>query len=124
MKKLLVRFVLLALALTICGAAAAETLAGGWEVTPAEAHALPKDAQSAFEKATAQLDGAEYIPVALMSSQVVAGMNYCVLCQVTYVVPDAVPFWALVYIYADPEGNAEITNVYDIDIPRHWAPAE
>ena len=50
-------------------------------------------------------------------------MNYCILCQITPVVPDAVPTWALVYIYADLQGNAEITNVYDLYIDRHSTPA-
>jgi hypothetical protein len=40
------------------------------------------------------------------------------------VVPDAKPAWALVYIYADLEGNAEIKNIYEIYIDRHSEPAE
>jgi hypothetical protein len=59
-----------------------------------------------------------------MSTQVVAGMNYCILCQITPVVPNATPAWSLVYIYADAKGNARVTNVYDLYIDRHAAPAE
>ena len=59
-----------------------------------------------------------------MSTQVVAGMNYCILCQITPVVPNATPTWSLVYIYADAKGNAGITNVYDLYIDRHASPAE
>ena len=54
----------------------------------------------------------------------VAGTNYCILCQITPVVPDATPAWALVYIYADLDGNAEITNVYELYIDRHSTPAD
>lgn len=126
MKKKMIRltgFVLLLMMLAV--SASAETLAGGWQVTPYEGGTeLPEEAQAAFDKATAELVGAAYTPVALLSTQVVAGMNYCIFCQITPVVPDAVPYWALVYIYADLQGNAEITNVYDLDIPRHWAPAQ
>lgn len=103
---------------------AAAGVSGGWTVVPAQAGPLPEDAQAAFEKAIAAQDDADYTPVALLSTQLVAGTNYCIFCQVTPKGDQAAPFWALVYIYADLQGNAELTNVYDLDIPRHWAPAE
>lgn len=95
---------------------------GGWEIIPHEAGKLPEDAQDAFDKATQELSDAEYIPVALMATQLVAGMNYCILCQITSYFPDAKTSWALVYIYADLEGHAEITNVYELYIPLHSTP--
>ena len=101
-----------------------EPMSGGWENILHEAGELPADAQAAFDKAVEGLVGAEYVPVALMSTQVVAGTNYCILCQITPVVPDAAPTWALVYIYADLDGNAEITNVYELYIDRHSTPAD
>ena len=101
-----------------------EPRTGGWENIPHEAAELPADAQAAFDKAVDGLVGAEYVPVALMSTQVVAGTNYCILCQITPVVPNATPTWALVYIYADLDGNAEITNVYELYIDRHSTPAD
>ena len=79
---------------------------------------------AAWAKATENLDGAEYTPVALLATQVVAGVNYCILCQITPVVPDAESHWSLVYIYADLQGNAEIMNVYDLFIPQHSMPKE
>lgn len=120
MKRCLVVFLLIVLS----ACAVAEPMAGGWENVPHEAGELPADAQAAFDKALEGLVGAEYTPVALLSTQVVAGMNYCILCQITPVVPDAAANWALVYIYADLEGNAEITNVYELYIDRHSTPAE
>ena len=99
-------------------------MTGGWTNVSHEAEELPEDAQEAFDKATENLDGAEYTPVALLSTQLVAGMNYCILCQITPVVPNAEASWALVYIYADLEGNAEITNVYELYIPQHSTPKE
>ena len=45
-----------------------------------------------------------------IGSQVVAGMNYCQLCKVTAVAPDAKPQYRLVYIYEELNGNAEITG--------------
>lgn len=117
---------LLILSLAGCSSAAAATppgvgMTGGWEIVPAEAAPLPEAAQRAFDKAVTAQEDAAYIPVALLSTQIVAGTNFCIFCQVTPEEENAAPFWALVYIYADLQGNAEITNVYDLDIPRHWS---
>jgi len=123
MKKTIVLLVTLGLLLGLVSADA-ETMAGGWTPVVQEAGKLPEDAQAAFDKALENLDGATYIPVALLSTQVVSGTNYCILCQITPVVPDPVPTWALVYIYADLQGNAEIMNVYELYIDKHAYPAE
>jgi len=125
MKNTIIRTTLLLLALILCATSAlAQPLAGGWENVIHEAAELPEEAQAAFDKALDGLVGANYVPVALLSTQVVAGMNYCILCQITPVTPSGVPTWALVYIYADLQGNAEITNVYELYIDRHSTPAE
>ena len=42
--------------------------------------------------------GADQVPVALLSTQAVAGTNYCVLCEQAVIYPGAVPeyvFWSL-----------------------------
>ncbi len=123
MKKAIALLVTLGLLLGLVSASAEMTV-GGWTPVAHEAAELPEDAQAAFDKALEQLDGASYTPVALLSTQVVAGTNYCILCQIAPVVPDPVPVWALVYIYADLQGNAEITNVYELYIGQHAYPAE
>ena len=124
MKRTIIRIAILTLILALCAASAiAEPLAGGWQNVPCEAVELPEDAQAAFDKALDGLVGARYVPVALLSTQVVAGMNYCILCQITPVVPNPTPTWALVYIYADLQGNASITNVYELYVDRHSTPA-
>ena len=123
MKKAIALLVTLGLLLGLVSACAEMTV-GGWTPAAHEAAELPEDAQAAFDKALEQLDGASYTPVALLSTQVVAGTNYCILCQIAPVVPDPVPVWALVYIYADLQGNAEITNVYELYIGQHAYPAE
>ena len=127
MKKVFSLLTVLVLILTICASASAEMLSGGWAgVSHEEAIPLPEEAKAAFDKAMANdpLMGAEYTPVALLATQVVAGINYCILCQVTPVVPDPVPTWALVYIYADLEGNATRLNVYELYIDKHVYPPE
>ena len=131
MKRMIALLLAMMISLGICyaetvpvpdGEQAAGLLVGGWQPVPAEARVLPEDAQAAFDKATEGLTGAVYTPVALLSTQIVAGTNYCILCQITPVVPDAVPAWNLVYIYADLEGNAEILNTWEIYIDKHAQP--
>ena len=119
MKKVVSILAALVLLLTVSAAAAEGMLLGGWEIVESEAGELPEEVQKAFDKALDGLVGALYVPVKLLAQQVVAGMNYCILCQITPVVPDASPTWALVYIYADLEGNATLSNVYDLYIAMH-----
>jgi hypothetical protein len=90
---------------------------GGWEYNQGELSldANP-DAKAAFDKALDGLVGCAYEPVALIGSQVVAGTNYCILCRTTPVVPDAKSSFSLVTIYEDLNGNAEITDVTDLNM--------
>ena len=124
MKRLVAVMMAMLMVLGLFAANAVAESVGGWTNVPAEKAPLTEEAQAAFDKAMETLDGAEYTPVALLATQLVAGTNYCILCQVTPVVPDPVPTWALVYIYADLEGNAEIKNVYELYIDKHAYPAE
>ena len=96
---------------------AADTpIVGGWAVTENEAAVLPKEVQTAFDKATAEYTGMTFVPVAYIGSQVVAGLNYAVLCEGTTVTADPVTELKVVIIYADLEDNARITNVADFTI--------
>ena len=117
MKKIFALILSLALFCAVLPAGA-EMLSGGWQMVAQEEGKLPEDAKAAFDKAQAGLVGASYKPLALLATQVVAGTNYCILCEISPVVPDPVPHFALVYIYADLEGNATITNIADLDIPE------
>ena len=103
---------------------AGDKLLGGWEIASHDAGELPEDAQKAFDKAKDKLTVGEYTPVSLLATQVVAGMNYCILCQVTPADTAAQQKWTLVYIYADLQGNAEIMNTYDLYIAEHSMPKE
>ena len=89
-----------------------EPVVGGW--TQPETPEMTEEAQAAFDKAMEKLLGANYVPVALAESQVVAGMNYCILCESTVVYPGAETSYALVYIYEDLDGNAEITEIVSL----------
>ena len=102
---------------------ASEELLGGWEMADHEAQELPEDAQKAFDTVKDKLTDGEYTPVSLLATQLVAGTNYCILCQVTPK-DNAGQKWTLVYIYADLQGNAEIMNTYDLYIAQHSMPKE
>ncbi len=115
MKKLLVILTMLAMLVsTVLPAVAEAPQMGGWQAT--EDAAVPEEVALALEKAMEGLMGATWEPVALLGTQVVAGTNYCLLCRITPVVPDPVGHYALVYLYVDLQGNAEILGTTDLDL--------
>ena len=84
-------------------------MVGSW--AQPETPVITEEAGKAFEKAMEGFTGVGYVPVALLSTQLVAGMNYRYLCEATTVVPDAETSYAIVTVYQDLEGNAEITEI-------------
>ena len=100
----------------LCSAFAfAETmLVGGWRAS--ESPEITEEIKAMFDKAKEGLLGVDYVPVAYLGSQVVAGTNHCLLCQATVVYPGAQPGYVLVYIYEDLEGNVEILNIADLNL--------
>lgn len=100
------------------------TLMGSW--TYADSFEVTDEMKANLEKALSGMTGASYEPIANLGTQVVAGLNRCLLCKVTPVVPDPVPHYALVYVYEDLEGGAELNNVvdYDIDMPQEAPEAD
>ena len=54
-----------------------------------------------------------YVPVALLSEQVVAGIQYRILCEATTVYPGAEMHYAVVNVYVSPEGSANLLSVTD-----------
>ena len=79
--------------------------ASSTEVTP--------EAKEALEKACKGLDGAKYEAKALLATQVVAGTNYTLLCKITPVTPGAASHYAVVTVYENAGGNAEISDTFD-----------
>ena len=126
MKKAVSVLFVLVIVLTVSSAALAEMLVGGWEVTEHQpVLMMDEELQAVFDKATGDVDDVVYTPVALIGTQVVAGINYCFLCQVKSAIPDEneKPVWCFVYIYADLQGDAYIVNEYEYYIDKHAAPA-
>lgn len=105
-----------------------EEIAGGWLTnTEFGEFTVPEEVGEVFEQAVGSLDGVAYEPIAYLGSQVVAGTNYAFLCKATVVVPDAVPSLAVVVVYKDLEGNADVLRVSDVDVSAataNMAPAE
>ena len=122
MKKTMAFLMILALALGLaaCGAPAQEAAApqtvGGWEIAGETGSALPAEVQEAFDKAAADYEGGELTPVALVGQQVVAGMNYMILCKTASGTADAKPGYQMAVLYRDLQGNARITGVTDFVI--------
>ena len=112
MKKMISLFLTLVMLCGVC--AVAETLMGGW--TPSASPEITDDVKAVFDKAMEGLVGVDYVPVAFLGSQVVAGTNYCLLCQATVVYPDAQPYYVLMYLYQDLSGYVEIMNIADLDL--------
>jgi hypothetical protein len=84
---------------------------GGW--FQPESPVVPDDVKEALKKATKEKSCTEYDPAALLSEQVVAGMNYCILCERTSEASDTGSIYSLVYLYEDLDGNSEITETVD-----------
>ena len=89
----------------------------GWKVNGGdvslEAH---EEAKAAFEKSIEGVSGAKYEAVAYLASQESAsGENYMLFCRITPDGSDAVPFFSVATVYTDWEGNAEITDVTDMN---------
>ena len=89
------------------------TLSGGWAYS--DSFEVTDEMKDRLEKALSETVGAKYEPIANLGTQVVAGMNRCLLCRVTPVVPNAVSHYAFVYVYEDLEGGAELRYVIDFD---------
>jgi len=84
-------------------------LPGGW--FQSDSAKLTKDIKKAFKKAMKGLTGVDYKPVAVLAYQVVAGMNYCVLCESTVVYPGASTGYSLVYFYKGLDGSAKLNDI-------------
>lgn len=84
---------------------------GGYSYDSAVGCGLNEDVQEKFDKAFDGFDGVGYTPLALMGTQVVAGVNYAVLCKAQAVTPNAKAALAVVVIYADLQDGAQIKSV-------------
>ena len=87
---------------------------GGWSVS--EDASLKDEDIKLFEKALEGFVGVNYTPILCLGHQQVSGMNYCYLCRARVVYPDAEPYYALVYIYEDLNGNASLLDIQTLEL--------
>ena len=122
MKKFVSLLMLAALLLSsfIIPSFAEEPLLGAWSANVDHPSEIPQDVLDAFQAATESTTDYVYKPIALLGSQVVAGMNYCLLCETTLAVPDAQPSYALVYFYDGVNGEKEILKVDEIKFCSYY----
>ena len=90
-----------------------ELMDGSWEIYEGGETVLPEEVRAAFEKAIEGFTGSTLTPVAYIGKQVVAGMNYKLLCRCETAAVKPLVNFQLVTIYADLAGSAEITEIED-----------
>ena len=84
-------------------------LEGGW--VQSSSPVITEQVQHIFDCAMDGLVGVDYQPIALLSSQVVAGTNYAIVCEATVVSPDAVYCYAIVYVNEALDGTAALLDI-------------
>ena len=125
MKKLLAVLLTLTLIFSFaaCGGAKTEDaskneegtgMVGGW--TRADSPVITDELAELFSKATEDLLGAEYEPVAYIAHQIVSGTNHLFLARSNMAVQDPSEHYVLVTIYENLEGKTEILDVVDTGV--------
>ncbi len=82
---------------------------GGWQAS--KKYTVTKAKKKIFKKATKELVGVQYTPIAYLGSQVVAGTNHLYLCKLKAVLEDVETGYALVYVYQDLDGKAKVSKI-------------
>lgn len=90
-----------------------------WEINEDQPADISEEMQAIFDKATADFTGSDIKPIALLGTQVVAGTNYAFLCVGKTVTAEPVTNMQVVTIYVDPDGNAEINSICNLDMTRY-----
>ena len=80
------------------------------------AHSAAEEEKEIFQKAETTLAGGEYIPVAVIAEQVVAGTNYAYLCLGAPDDDDQTASWYIVALYQDLQGNVSTLSIKDIEL--------
>lgn len=84
---------------------------GGW--TQPDSPEVTDEVKDVLAKACEGMTGTSYTPIALVSTQIVAGTNYRILCEKTLTTPGTEKDCCIVTVYQDLDGNAEISDIAD-----------
>ncbi len=87
---------------------------GGWNVNKEDTTQIPEEVKACFDKVTEGLLGCTYEPVALLSSQIVSGTNYCLLCRCTLVGAEPVQSYVMMYLHQGLDGSSELMNIQTV----------
>ena len=90
-------------------------IAGGWTFSDISAQNITEKEQAILDKALAENGGVDFEPKDVIATQVVGGRNYAFLCKGTPVTLDPVSYWAIITVFADPQGNVSLVNISGID---------
>ena len=118
MKKpiLFITILIMLFSFAACGKKNDQPMTGGWTV--ADSADITDEARGVFEQAMEGLVGVNYEPIAFLGSQVVSGTNRCFLCEASVVYPGARPYYAVVTVYTDLQGNSSILNIVALDLGK------
>ncbi len=86
-----------------------QALYGSWRVPENAAEGV-----EIFEAATANITDTIFSVISVMGEQIVAGKNYCVLCQ-CHTRGNEMPFYAFVYVNKNLENNFKVSRIVDLD---------
>lgn len=89
------------------------SLTGGWEA--GDGTAVTEEAQAAFDRATAGLDGCTYEAEALLGTKTGETSEYFFLSRLTYATATPVSHYALLHVIEDAEGNASVAGIMTVD---------
>lgn len=89
------------------GSSTSGNLMGGWSL--AETNDIDSDLEKVINMAVEGEDGVSFEPAVVLSTQVVAGTNYAVLCKNT-VAENNISYWTVLYVYRDLDNKGEILN--------------
>lgn len=89
---------------------------GGWNIEEMKSCNLPQKAASAFTAVTGELVGADYQPVLYVGSQLVNGMNYCILAIQTIITAEPKKNLVKVIVNVSTSGVASLVSVSGIAI--------
>lgn len=85
---------------------------GGWKAT--DSPQISEEVTVAFEKAMEGFVGVNYEPVAWLAYKLVSGTDFAILCKAQVTQPDAQPYYAIVYICDNPDGNAQLLKIVSL----------
>ena len=94
-----------------------EKLLGGWEITGSgKPGALTEESEKALSEALEGYTGVAFMPIVLLGTQTVSGMNFKYLCYGTLSTADAPTYPYVVTVYRNAEGKSEISEVKLLDL--------